>query len=670
LKNQPTAKTTGAEDKAETARWQIVHHVRRNFAKARTPGTISALLLAGICAVTSQAGVTRDAGEYNIAVPLNGDQSHPDLALGPNGGYLVWDDNIGDGDGLSVNLRLIDSTLSGAFGVLHLSTKIAGHQERPRAAMLSGGGAAFVWQSGPDGAQQVYTRTIDSGNIFSGDEVAVSVRSELHQITPAVAGLPGGNYVVVWSSFDQDGSMQGVYGAYFDSTAHKIGAEFQINQFTQFNQRNPAVTALPAGGFVVTWISEGNRGDSSVDVYARIFNSGGTAAGNEFRVNTSERVCSSPSIAVTSAGNFTIAWCEINQDQNFQANSGNDAFVISPNHNQDGWDIYAAGFTSAGGRLTEATRINQRIEGNQRNPSIAAVGRTQMVVWDSFGQDGDLNTVVGRTLNGIGAPDGNEQIVNTFKTGRQLWPVVRGDGDSRFLVCWSTFTGLDSLVDLRAQRFAVDEEPLLLPTPAKPYVSALSQSRLSVTWAAPDGYDVANYELYINGNLTPVVVNSQPYVLSGLGAGATAQFEIAYKLKDGQVSPRSPVATGKTWGEDGNFDGLPDDWQAQYWGNNAATWPSPNADSDGDGVSDRQEFMAGTNPKDAASVLRTSFVVLPQGTRLTWNTVPGQIYQVEQTSDFSTWAPYGGLRFAPGTTDSVSVPAGNSLGYYRVNRIR
>jgi hypothetical protein len=245
-------------------------------------------------------------------------------------------------------------------------------------------------------------------------------------------------------------------------------------------------------------------------------------------------------------------------------------------------------------------------------------------------------------------------------------------GPQDFWFAGQRLPGLDSQVDLRAQRFAVDEQPLLLPTPAKPYVSALSQSRLSVTWAAPDGYDVANYELYINGSLTPVIVNGQSYILSGgLTPGATAQFEVAYKLKDGQLSPRSPVATGKTWGEDENLDGLPDDWQAQYWGSNASAWPNSNVDSDGDGVSDKQEYMAGTNPKDAGSVLRTSFAVMPEGTRrLTWNTVPGFVYQVEQTSDFSTWGPYGGLRFAPGTSDSVSVPAGNSLGYYRVIRIR
>ena len=80
--------------------------------------------------------------------------------------------------------------------------------------------------------------------------------------------------------------------------------------------------------------------------------------------------------------------------------------------------------------------------------------------------------------------------------------------------------------------------------------------------------------------------------------------------------------------------------------------------------------MAGTNPRDANSSLRTSFIMTPQGPRLTWNTVAGQIYQIEQTSDFSTWTPFGGLRFAPGTADSISIPVGNSLGYYRVNRIR
>jgi len=119
-----------------------------------------------------------------------------------------------------------------------------------------------------------------------------------------------------------------------------------------------------------------------------------------------------------------------------------------------------------------------------------------------------------------------------------------------------------------------------------------------------------------------------------------------------------------------NEDTLPDDWQSQYWGDVSAFWPSVNADADADGVSNYREYLAGTDPTDANSVLRTRLTLTPQGWRLTWNTVPGQLYQVQQTLDFSAWADLGGQRFAPGTSDSVAVPVGNSLGYYRVNRIR
>jgi len=310
LNNQLTAKTRGAEPEAKAARCQIVHHVRSKFGKAATAtGALAAIALT-LSGMNAQAGVTRDGEEYNIAAPLPGDQIHADLALGPTGGYLVWDDNFGDGDGQSVNVRRVTPLLSGELDHTLLSTRIASHQERPRVTLLSGGGAAFVWQSGPDGAQQVMTRTMNASGIFNGDEVAVSLRSDLSQLTPAIAALPNGNYVVVWSSYDQDGSMQGVYGALFDAVTHKLSGEFQINQFAQFNQRNPAVSALPAGGFVVTWISEGNRGDSSADVYARIYDAGGVATGTEFRVNNSDRICSSPSIAISATGNFVIGWCE------------------------------------------------------------------------------------------------------------------------------------------------------------------------------------------------------------------------------------------------------------------------------------------------------------------------------------------------------------------------
>jgi len=52
------------------------------------------------------------------------------------------------------------------------------------------------------------------------------------------------------------------------------------------------------------------------------------------------------------------------------------------------------------------------------------------------------------------------------------------------------------------------------------------------------------------------------------------------------------------------FDGIPVSWREQYFGGNFSTNSQANAlgDPDGDGASNFQEFLAGTNPTDAASV--------------------------------------------------------------------
>ena len=53
---------------------------------------------------------------------------------------------------------------------------------------------------------------------------------------------------------------------------------------------------------------------------------------------------------------------------------------------------------------------------------------------------------------------------------------------------------------------------------------------------------------------------------------------------------------------DSDGDGLPNSWETNYFGN--ATSASPTADVDGDGMINRDEFMAGTDPTNALSVLK------------------------------------------------------------------
>ena len=64
-------------------------------------------------------------------------------------------------------------------------------------------------------------------------------------------------------------------------------------------------------------------------------------------------------------------------------------------------------------------------------------------------------------------------------------------------------------------------------------------------------------------------------------------------------------------------------------------------DSDGDGMSDYAEFIAGTNPTNAASKL-VFLSVTAQSNRfvqLQWAAIPGRIYQLQTLTNNVSWMP-------------------------------
>lgn len=85
---------------------------------------------------------------------------------------------------------------------------------------------------------------------------------------------------------------------------------------------------------------------------------------------------------------------------------------------------------------------------------------------------------------------------------------------------------------------------------------------------------------------------------------------------------------------DANGNGIPDEWESEYFPGQAI---DPYADSDGDGLTNRDEYTAGTNPTDKRSAF------LPKGSlqgtvfSMPMQTVLGRTYQVYATRDLSTW---------------------------------
>jgi hypothetical protein len=124
---------------------------------------------------------------------------------------------------------------------------------------------------------------------------------------------------------------------------------------------------------------------------------------------------------------------------------------------------------------------------------------------------------------------------------------------------------------------------------------------------------------------------------------------------------------------DSDGDGLPDTWEVEHGlnPNSASGEDGAEGDPDHDKFSNLQEYLAGTDPRDASSRLR--IVSLANGGPIvTWSSVPGKVYQVFAAADATAaFAALSGSITATGTTTRFTNNAPISTkAFYRVRLLR
>jgi hypothetical protein len=644
---------------------------------------IAGLVLSGSVAVaTAATSLTKSGVEYPIIQSLPRDQVLPHISLGSNGGYILTQDATVDGNGWGIRARRIYSDLSGFRTTFPVNSVTAGDQQNARVAVLPGGGAIFAWQSSTAQGNRVYVRFLGADEVFTGPEIPASETAVGHQSHAAIAVLNNGSAVVVWAEEKRDGSMQGIFAQRFSAGGMRLGATFQENTVSYLNQRSPAIAALNNGGFVVAWVSDEfrQRGSQYIDIAARIFQADGTPTGNDFALNTGPEICANPALVATTDG-FRAAWSSrfVATPTVLGSTSGgvtqvdgvtvtNNVTVVTPNAATSPyyWDVSTRLFNSSGVPAEVETVVNVTRQGEQYSPRLLSFRNRELVLWTSYGQDGSDEGIYGRVVAGS-LFDGSEFLVNTVTKFKQLYPTVSALGD-KVVIAWASFRGPAEGFDISAQQYTMSGDEALLPPPA-PFVAALNQKSVSVTWSEIGAQPVAAYRVHIDDETLPVETVGGMITISrdAWAPGSSHTFRLSYRLQDGRVSPLSEVVSVVTWGADDNGDGIPDDWQRENWGK---VWPAPGVDSDGDGASNLAEFLAGTDPTDPASVLAVQLSPREQGMYIQWATQPGSYYQVQFTSDFHNWTDVGTARFAPSTVDSIPMESGGATKYYRVIRMR
>jgi len=631
-------------------------------------GVITALLASCAGPDAIAAGYQLVGGDFSLVASQSGDQISPALGFSKTGkGYIVWAENT-DGSGLGIGGQGYSSNGIRSGKNFRINTTVQDDQSSPSVAVFPDGSAFVAWQSGAPGDSAVFGRYITANGVLQ-DEVRISDAGKDVR-TVSVAAAPQGGAIVVWSQLGGDASEFGIVSRNIGPNGVPLGSPRQVNSYSAGNQRGSSVATLSDGSYIVVWTSEGQSGGENVDVVARRLTADGTPASAEFFVSRSRSLNQSPAVAGVPGGGFVVTWCTLNgltspaTGGNAAAQSGLSLTQLVGDPASVVWGVVARAYSASGLPVSAEIAISNSPKDSQTLPRIAANDDSVMIVWSGTGLDGSLTGVGGRVADASLSTLGQVMVVNERKKGNQDTPTVVSDGGGSFLAIWANWNGLDLGMDLIARR--IQRIDNVLAAPPAPIVEAKSAWQIQATWAPVEGLPVVRYDVVFDGG-SPIPVTEPAAVSGDFLPSSTHTVKYRYALSDGTTSPYSAAATVVTWGKDGNLDGLPDDWQARYFGSDAKLWPLPGADSDGDGVSDRDEFLAGTDPTNKNDTLR---IRLEGGVSLKWNAKVGATYRVQSSGDLEGWTDISGPVFAGETNQSVNIPNTGGVSYFRVIRIR
>lgn len=160
--------------------------------------------------------------------------------------------------------------------------------------------------------------------------------------------------------------------------------------------------------------------------------------------------------------------------------------------------------------------------------------------------------------------------------------------------------------------------------------------------------------------------SGRPYISA---SGQVIAFQsMASDLTPGDYNDAQDLFIVKIDDDDSDGDGMDDNWEVAYFGDLSR---DGNGDMDGDGSSDRHEFLAGTDPTNIGSVFRvlTLSRLGTTGRTVIWSGNPSGSYRVEYKDDLSSeWTTLPATITWSGGTGRADDPTPAARRFYRVVR--
>ncbi|NOR87340.1 MAG: HYR domain-containing protein, partial [Bacteroidales bacterium] len=406
-----------------------------------------------------------------------------------------------------------------------------------------------------------------------------------------------GRYVVVWESDLQDGDGFGIYAKIYNADHTVRVPDFQVNTSTDANvnyQRFPDVAMNADGTFCVVWQSTEDEGYNTSwsqwvhqgwDVYRRIYDIDGNpssrsrvnsattgdqmhpaiAAGDDFFVVTYASEVAGTDEFEIYVSPFMAAGANVNSSQlvHTLANSHmthpdvgmstDNAYTITwqiDSLDGDRNGVYYASYDNSYNQIIAPTQVNTTTAGNQQEPRIAIDENGEfMIVWSSFGQDGDHYGIYGQRFLSPGNPSGGEIAITTNTTGSQdhaaiavtreggiytiSWTDDVADGDrsgiySRSMLRNGSFLSAGELINTTTSDFQIFSDMALGTDSTQVVFAWQSGIRDGATAQTDPSYYGIYAEAFIIEDITPpnAVCQNINLYLDGTGNGTIVAADI------------------------------------------------------------------------------------------------------------------------------------------------
>ncbi|MCW8849614.1 MAG: hypothetical protein OQJ81_06495, partial [Melioribacteraceae bacterium] len=219
---------------------------------------------------------------------LANSQTSPQVDMNDNGDFIVvWESWYQDDSDRGIYAQYFNNDGSKRGNEFLVNTSTEFSQCKPAVSFFDDNKYIIVWESWDESEKgyNLFSKIYDENSNLIKDEFLVNSYKDNYQWYSDVTTYPDNSFDIVWCSWEQDGNDGGIYLRSFNKDYNPVSDEILVNSSTKYYQWLPRISKLSNNIKAVIW-SSWNLDGSREGVYYNILDNLNREISLETRLNT------------------------------------------------------------------------------------------------------------------------------------------------------------------------------------------------------------------------------------------------------------------------------------------------------------------------------------------------------------------------------------------------